>query len=342
MLLFASAALCIYSLDSLLIRVPSVRREQDSERLLAAAVSFDFIVIVPLLYYMLIARRQPAPHAKASALAKALPYAALGALLAWFTLPNGMHASVWIVELVLLPVEALFIGCELRYAALAYRKVRRRQAESGQSFPEALAAVLGPGKLKAYIRHDVSVLYYLLGSWKAEASSSRTTADRTFTYHRQTGLLVTVALLTKVLLFEAVVVHLLARMWSETLAWLPTLGTVWLLAMLWADCRRSVLESIRLTDDVALIRCGLRLQADIPYKLIAEVQSGREFKPAKAERRTSAETMLGTANVRIALHEPIVAEGLLFQPRRVAFIYLSLDEPEAFAAALQTRCASTE
>ncbi|WP_127530590.1 hypothetical protein [Paenibacillus kobensis] len=332
--IFVLAALFIYTFDNLVIRNPSLQHQPGSDWVLSAAVMIDFIVIVPLLFYWLVARRQSKTVLTAAApLAKVMPWAALGAVIAWLSLHNRMQVSLWTVELILLPVEALFIGWELRSAISVYRKLRKQQqTESGQPLPEALAAVLGPGKLKAYIRHDVSVLYYLLGSWKAVVPKSRP-GEQVFTYHRTTGLFVTFALLTKVLLFEAVVVHLFVRMWSETLAWIATFGTVWLIALIWADCRRSALEPVRLTGSSVKIRHGLRLQADVPYSLIASVQTGIELKPSKQQRRDSAEPMLGTANVCIVLREPFIVEGLLFQPRQVTFIYLTLDEPEAFAGA---------
>ncbi|GFN32112.1 hypothetical protein [Paenibacillus xylaniclasticus] len=338
---FVLIALFIYCFDSLVPRLPSIQQELDSDQLLSAAILFDFIIVVPLLYYWLVVRRQPRTNTTTMPrIARAMPIAVVGAVVAWLALPKYMHDSIWIMELTLLPIEAIFLGYELRMAITIYRKLRLHQAQSGQSLPDALAAVLGPGKLNGLIRNDLSILYYLLGSWRASRQPSSTV--RSFTYHRKTGLFVMAALITKILLFEALFDHLVVRMWSETLAWVMTLGSVWVLALLWADCRRSVLEPTRLTDNALQIRHGLRLNADIHYSFIADVQTGIELRPPKHERRVSAEPILGTANVRITLNEPSTVEGLLFQPRLVSFIYLTLDEPDAFARDLRERIREME
>lgn len=342
--LFLLLALAVYGIDALLIRTVPLSSEPAPDRLLIAAVFFDFVIVVPLLYYWLVARGRTPRRSIRSA----LPFMAIGGLAAWAVLPASLGKSILLAEALLLPIEAVFVIVELRLAIAVYRKVRTLAAE-GIAFPHALKEALGPGRLAAYIRHDILVLYYLFGSWRTKRVSahpankeSEALSESHFTYHRETSLFIMAGLLTKLLVLEGVVIHLLVRQWSELAAWVLTLGSVWLIALMWADCRRSILEPTRLTTDAVAIRCGLRLQGDIPYANIADVETRMELGPDKKEAKLAAVVPLSTPNVRLTLRRPSTVEGLLFQPRQVTSIYLALDDPNAFVRSLRNRLAASE
>ncbi|PWW02468.1 hypothetical protein DFQ01_10993 [Paenibacillus cellulosilyticus] len=345
LLLFFVLALCIYVVDMLLVRIVPVIPSESSDRWLVGAICFDFVIVVPLLYYALVIRKR---EKRSAAWMHALPIAALGGLLLHATLPSHLRGAVVVAEALLLPIEAVFLIVELRMALSVYRSVRRMKRE-GSSFPEAVQRSLGPGKLAAFVRHDLFVVYYLFGSWrgrKEERSFSTASApvhlsNETFTYHRQTSLFLFAAMLTKVLVIESIVVHLFVRMLSDYAAWIMTAGSLWIIALLWADCRRSVLEPIRLTQDGVDLKYGLRLNGPILYSEIANVQSGMDLQPSKEERRRSAVAPMVTPNVRITMRNSVTLEGMLFQPREVRDIYIAVDDPVAFAESLRRRLSSS-
>jgi hypothetical protein len=196
------------------------------------------------------------------------------------------------------------------------------------------------------VRHDLLVLYYLFGSWRRKKIASNRAVHRLeeqeehFTYHRQTSLFLFAAMLTKVLVIESIVVHLLVRMLSEYAAWIMTAGSLWIIALIWADCRRSALEPIRLTQEGIDIRYGLRLNGHLAYEAIADVQSGMDLQPMKKERKRSAVAPMVTPNVRIAMRSVVMLEGMLCQPQEAQFIYIAVDEPAAFVESLRRRLSS--
>lgn len=341
LLLFLMLAVLIYTIDMVLVRIVPVSPSESSDRWLIGAICFDYVIVVPLLYYALVLRKRE-KHWKT--LKRALPIAALGGLILLAALPSNLRGAVFIAEALLLPIEAVFLTVELRLALTVYRTVRRMRRE-GRTFPEALQEALSTGRFAAFLRHDLLVIYYLFGSWRGRKAVSRSaaahssdshTGDR-FTYHRQTSLFLFAAMLTKVLVFESIVVHLLVLMLNDYAAWIMTAGSVWLIALLWADCRRSVLEPIRMTQDRLVLRYGLRLNGDLPYSAIADIQSGMDLQPTKEERKHCAITPMVTPNVRITLREPVTLEGLLCQQRKVHSIYMAVDSPDAFVESLRRR-----
>ncbi|MBD3917283.1 hypothetical protein H8B09_00835 [Paenibacillus sp. PR3] len=346
LLLFIVIAACIYTIDMLLVRIVPHTSSELSDRWLIGAICFDYVVVVPLLYYALVSRKR---WHRWAAWKPIIPVAALGGLIILAALPSHLRGAVIVAEALLLPIEVLFLTIELRMALSVCRSVRRLRRE-GIPFPEALQASLSSGKLAAYIRHDVMVFYYLFASWRKrigkavqsplaarESASLAAPSDQKFTYHRNTSLFLFAAMLTKVLVIESIVVHLFVRMLNEYAAWIMTAGSLWIIALLWADCRRSVLEPIRLTQDGLVLRYGLRLNGDLPYSAIADVQSGMDLQPTKEERKRSAVAPMVTPNVIITMRSTVTLEGLLCQPHEVHTVYIAVDDPTDFVEALRKR-----
>ncbi|WP_168120632.1 hypothetical protein [Paenibacillus sp. HB172176] len=326
----------IFLIDTTLVRtVPST----ENNRILAYAVIFDFALVIPLLYWWLIARR------KAKPVWKAAPFTALGAVAAWLALPvtlkNLAFAVMWPVELLIVALEVVFIGFEIRilYRFIgSLRRVRRIEPEASEALRIAIREQFGNSRLAALAMHDASLIHFLLFSWKRQAKTK--TAEPVYTYHRKTSLILYAGIITHVLVFEAVILHLLVSMWSPWAAWALTALDVWLLALIWADCRASVLRPIRLGGHTLRIRYGLRIQMDVPLEAVAEITSNSTFEPDTAEQKSFALPILGTPNVRIEFHRPLPVNGFLFLPRKVEGVYLVMDDPQAFVgdvrAALET------
>lgn len=340
LLLFLMIAVCIYAIDMLLVRITPIVKSDASDRWLVGAICFDYVIVVPILYYVLVIRRKR--ESRSVAWKHAVPIAALGGLILLAALPSHLRGAIIIAELLLLPIEVVFLTVELRMAISVYSTVRRLRRE-GKPFPDALQVAFGSGRLAAYIKHNLLVLYYLFGSWRGSLTPSTrrlegvNDKEEHFTYHRITSLFLFAAMLTKVLVIESIVVHLFVRMLSEYAAWIMTAGSLWIIALLWVDCRRSVLEPIRVTQDGLVIRYGLRLNGYIPYSAIAEVQSGMDLQPSKEERKRSAVAPMVTPNVRIILRSTVTLEGLLFQPQEAHTIYIAVDEPTRFVDSLRRR-----
>ncbi|GAB6991172.1 hypothetical protein [Paenibacillus pini] len=120
-------------------------------------------------------------------------------------------------------------------------------------------------------------------------------------------------------------------------AWLLNIGDLWILSLIWADCRAAFIHPIRNEGDVLHIRYGLRIQASLPLSNIQEVSSALEFNPDKEEIKQAAMPML-TPNVRITLKYPLQVETILLMNRQVSTIYLAMDEPAAFALTIEQKC----
>ncbi|MBW5446004.1 hypothetical protein GE107_08015 [Cohnella sp. CFH 77786] len=330
-ILFLCITALILAVDSAAARMTPFG---ESDAVLAYAVLFDFALVIPFLYWLLGARRN------GKSIVKMIPFTIAGAAAAWLVLPDGLRgrvwSAVWPVELTILAIELAVVGYEIRvvYRLIrAYRHSARKENDFGEALRSAMRSEFGPSKLKSFVLHDICVIHYLLFSWKRRVSEAAADGSL-FTYHRKTSQLLYAGILTHVVAFEAVFVHLLVQQWSHFAAWILTAADVWLLALVWADCRASLLRPVRIMDGVLRIRLGLRLQADVPLDAIGGIASAPEYEPEAKELKHFACPILGAPNVRIELNRPLTVEGLLFQPREVTGIYLALDDPQGFVQSI--------
>ncbi|WP_068774371.1 hypothetical protein [Paenibacillus sp. FJAT-26967] len=302
------------------------------------AILFDFMLAIPVCYWLFILRR------KGKSVLKALPLTFIGALAAWFILPVSLRSTawdiIWPIEFLIIFVEVLFVGYEIRvvYRVVKhFRQVIKTEPDRGEALRITVKEKLGQGKLASLLLHDATMVYYLCFSWRRRKTSAPIESGNSFTYHRTTGQILHAAIFTKILLIESVVIHLLIQQWSHMAAWILTLANLWLLLLLWADCRVSVLRPVQITKGVLRLRYGLRIQADIPLCDIESAESAREYAPDSKEQRDAVLPVLATANVRLRLSRPASAQCLLFMPRHVSSIYLALDEPDLFIRQLHEK-----
>jgi hypothetical protein len=329
---FIAAATLIALADVTALRLLSLSLEEPA---LVYAVMLDLMLVLPALYWFMVLR----PRGKSIGGIMAFPL--LGAAAAWLLTPMSQRELVWgaswPVKLAVLAAEIAFIayGARRIYGlAKDYRTAARTEADTMEAWRSAIHSRFAGSKLAPLLLHESSMIYYLLLSWRQKKPAARNEAERTFTYHKKTNQTLYSAILTKIILIEGVCVHLLVSQWSHWAAWLLTIADVWLLALIWSDCRASALQPVKLKEDSLRLRYGLRIQGDIPLASIAAVSSSREFQLDPKEMKHAAGPIFGAPNVKIELKERMKVEGLLFQSTQVDTIYLLLDEPEAFVQEL--------
>ncbi|MGF7033845.1 hypothetical protein J2T17_004793 [Paenibacillus mucilaginosus] len=302
------------------------------DRLIAYAVLFDLMLVVPLLYWFLVARPAGKPFLRI------LPFAALGTFVSWLVLPAALKETAWTVywplELLLIAAEALILFYEGRLlyrAAGRFRELVGEEPDTAERLRRAVREVLGEGVVSSVLLHDALMLYYVFCTWTKKADVTPSDSKKySYTYHRNNNQILYAAMLTKILLLETAALHLIVQTWSTAAAWLLTAADLWLLTLIWADCRASVLQPVRLSAGGLRLRYGLRIQADLPWNRIASVEGVEWDVRRPEERRAAVLPLFGTPNVRIRLRSPARVQGLLLLPCEVTAIYLSLDEPERF------------
>ncbi|MBE9916802.1 hypothetical protein G8C92_22550 [Paenibacillus donghaensis] len=308
------------------------------QRVLSYALLIDYVLVIPLMYWLLIVRK------KGGGVLKALQIILPCAVLAWFALPASgrellTNASLPL-KLLIAAFEALVIFIEVKIAyglVKRYREVRLMESSTAEALRISVTKGRNkPSVLASLIVNDLLMVYYLFFSWKRKGVPSQL-GVLSFTYHRKSGQMLLAAVFTHIIVIEAFAMHLLVANWSAIAAWILTGADIWLLSHLWADSRASALQPLEVRENQLRIRYGMRIQADIPYDCIARVDTALEFHPDKAESKHAVLPVV-TPNVRIKLSKQMEVQSLLFLPRKVDTIFLAVDEREDFAGILREKC----
>ena len=307
--------------------VPRVERPD----VLATAVTLDLTVIVPLLYYGLLVRRNRWP------LITVAPVFLLSLLAASFVVPADHQGLLQALKYLAAPAELLLLG----YLGLTVaRTARRFQAASGdvlERLRESLRDVLHAPWAADMLAFEIGWLYYALFSWRTRPTDA--TKHFAFSYHKKNGYGAILAGILVAMLIEVIALHALIWMWNPGLAWVVTALSLYGMLWLLGDWRAVCLRPILVEKDALIVRIGLRWTVQVPFAAIAWVRPV-EAKPLS--RKTSGylnAILLGTPQYLISLNHPIVAHGLYGMRRTITTLGLAVDDPSSFEAALKRRFA---
>jgi hypothetical protein len=294
-------------------------------RLLGGAVTVDLLVVVPLLWVWLGVRRGGMPAATL------LPVLVAAWLAGKALLPAGGEG--WLrAAAELAPV--LEAGA-LVYLVLRARRVVRAYRSAPTPDPvlrlrQAVAAVLGAGTAGRLLADEVSMARYLL---RPPGGGTPAGAD-VYPYHRTGGWGAVVFALSLAVAVEALAVHVLVAGWSVVAAWALTAASVYGGLWLVADWRATRTRPHLLGADRLLVRVGLRWTADVPLDLLEEV---RERRPGDdpGEAGGLNTVVVAPPDVVVSLRSPVEVEGPFGVRREARRLWLAVDEPDGFVAALR-------
>ncbi len=319
-------ALTVIYLAAVFIAAEVPRFEQPD--LLAAALTLDLTVLVPLLYYGLMVRRKGWP------LISVAPVFLLSLAAASFIVPAQHQGLLDILKYLVAPAELLLLG----YLGLTVvRAAQRFQDHTAndviERLRESLYDVLKARLAVDLITSEIGLFYYALFSWRARPLDPA--KQIAFSYHKKIGYGPVVAGILVAMLIEVIAVHALLWMWNPALAWVATAlgvyGFVWLLG----DWRAVQLRPISVEKDALVVRIGLRWTARVPFAAIASVRPVEGKPPARKTPGYLEAILLGKPHYVIALNEPIVAQGLYGMRKTITTLGLAVDDAEAFETALK-------
>lgn len=283
-----------------------------SHRVVAAAVAFDLTATAAALAWWLGVRRAAWPRWTP------LLIAAAGLVIARAWVPSGVIAAAIVIEATML--TALIVR-----ARIAWRAGRAAAATAPGPIAVVERAVIAAGAprgLAAVLATDLVVLAYGLTGWFRRAPRDG------FAMHRRKHRAAIIALLVGMIAVETAGLHVVLAGWSAPLAWLSTASSAYLALWMIADLHVLRLAPLRVTPTAVLGAVGVRWRLDIPRDAIAAVT------PIDAVPTGALAAIVGEPTVLLTLSRPIEVRGLLGRRRTATAIALTIDDPDAFIAAL--------
>ena len=328
-LLSFGLALTVIYLAAVFIAAEVPRFEQPD--VLAAALTLDLTVLVPLLYYGLLVRRKGWPAISV------VPVFLLSLLAASFVVPTDHQGLLTVLKYLVAPAELVLLG----YLGLTVVRTTRRFRDHAASedilerLRRSLFDVLKVRLAAEMIAAEIGLFYYALFSWRARPEE---TAKRwAFSYHKKSGYGSMVAGILVAMLIEVIALHALVWMWNPALAWVLTAlgvyGFVWLLG----DWRAALLRPVFVEKDALVVRIGLRWTARVPFAAIEAVRPVEGRAPSRKTPGYLEALLLGKPQYLITLNTDIVAQGLYGMRKTITTLGLAVDDTETFEAALKQR-----
>ncbi|HEX8245624.1 MAG TPA: hypothetical protein VF541_19080 [Longimicrobium sp.] len=299
-------------------------------RLGAAAISFDLLVTVPLVFWYLVVRPRG---------------------MHWFTIIPFVIASGYAGLLVLPPAHQQYLGyarfltapAELWLAGWgavrAWRLLRSGTHPRGDvlaALRAALVEIVRHPRVADIVAAEVALVWYALFSWRARPEAGP--VDVVFTQHRRSGIMGLFGAVAFACVVEAAGVHLLVATRSPAAAWVLTALSLYTVIWLVGLGRSILLRPTVVSPDGLRVRLGMLWEALVPFERIASVA---EVRSGPANRRAPGylhAAIFAAPRLMIELKEPVEARGLYGNRKRgIIRIGLLVDEPRQLAAALEKR-----
>lgn len=317
---FVALAAGIYTAALIIAgQLPRVYMRADT---VAAALTLDLVVVVPVAFYVLVVRHRAWPVVTLA------PVFLLSLIAASRVLPADQHSTLRIFEVLAVPVELGLLALIGWRAARGVRHARRdAHSDPLERIRRAAAELTHNSRAAAILATEIAVFYYPIASWSARPHVPAGT--RPFAQHRRAGHAATLLAVILLMIVEGLAVHVLLQSWSLLAAWVVTSVTAYGAMWLIADYRLTVLRPTLVGPDAVIIRAGLRCTLRVRLEQIAAI--GR-VKPGCTDGVNL--TFLGRPTHWLTFTEPIEAEGPYGFKRLVRAIGFAPDEADDFVEIL--------
>ncbi|MCR9172620.1 MAG: hypothetical protein NXI10_09020 [bacterium] len=294
---------------------------------LSLAITIDFLVIVPSLYWLTI-RKTSIPNITV------VPVLVLSMLLCGLALPenrqwylNGFEQ--WIFPFIELTVIS-FVVWKLRKVVLGYKASRVQSVDFFSALKEACADVL-PKSVVIPFATEIAVFYYGFIAWK-----KRTLTANEFSYHKESGTVTLLFAIVGIVTIEMVTVHVLLGKWSAMAVWILTVLSAYSGLQIFGFAKGVSRRPIVIEDGQLKLRYSFLKEADIPFEHIKEVRlETKDLNPEENIAKLSLLHDLEGHNVILELEEPATLHGMYGSKKQFTKIALHIDRKEDFRAQVQ-------
>ena len=290
------------------------------------ALPLDFMVGIPVGFYLLVVRpRRLTPLT-------VIPVIWVGYWLSVFALGSADAGVLPYLFAALMPVELAIAVRECLKVAQVYKSAKKASADPMVWFKETMLYLVRKDAPASMAAAELSVWYYALLSWRKR--SYVLPGEKTFSYHNAGGYMNMMLGLALAFPVEIIGVHMLVSQWSIAAACLVTALSVYSVVWLAGDARARIMRPVAIGVDCVRLECGIQMHATIPFADIEKVCfSEDDIRDIEKSDKLNYGTFY-QANVWIVSKHPVAVRTMLGE-KRVRAIGMSLDDPHAFASALE-------
>lgn len=317
LLLFPFAIIlgCIYIANS------SIFMENPGQ--LSWAITFDLLVSVPVIYFLII-RKRNIPNTTV------VPVFILGIVVASIILPAEHQFYLSKVKTWFLPFLEIGIVSYIIYSVVkAFKRFRQNTTGTLDFFTVAktAAADILPKGISTAFATELSMFYYGFIHWKSPVLK-----ENQFSYHKTTSTRMVLGVFVFLIIIEAFAVHLLLQNYSSVAAWILTILSIYGMLQIFGILRSLSKRPMEIVSNELKLKYSIMAETQIPFDNIESVES--QTKESDDLNYLSPFKDMEGHNVVITLKEPGEIVGFYGIKKGYEKIGLYLDEPKKFVEKL--------
>lgn len=322
-LLIASVLLSslVFSLGPVLASHPEV----------AVGITLDLTIVIPLIYLWIIRKKNVSTFT-------VIPVFLLCLLLASFLLPPAHHQALQWIKAWLLPIVELsalsFLIYKMRQIWIQLKKEKAANPDFLEVLYKSTRQVFGHSTFAQVLSTELAVFYYAFYFGKKREADQLLS----FSYHKKSGQTEVLGIICFLLIVETVPVHILLSMWNETLAWIASLSSLYIMLQILAHLRASRLRFIVFEEERLVLRNGLAASAQINYADIEDLEmTSRRVKTDKKVVKIGFLPELESHNMVLSLTDPQPITGLYGKEKKAQVLLFFVDDKEAFSQKMNSK-----
>lgn len=319
--LIAFCALCMVLYSYGIASAPRI-----PSRIEGIALPLDFMVGIPLGFYLLVARP------RRLTLLSVIPVIWIGYALSALALGAPDAGILPALLSALIPVELAIAVRECLKITRTFKAAKAKSSDPMVWFRETMLYLVRKDAAANMTSAELSVWYYALLSWRKRPYALP--GEREFSYHNAGGYTNMMLGLALAFPVEIVAVHLLVSQWSVPAAIVITALSAYAAVWLVGDARARMLRPIVVGKGYIRLECGIQMEAVIPTSNIEMVAlSDNEVGHIEESIRLNYGTFY-RPDTWLVMRSPAEVRTLL-GTKHVRAIGVSVDDPKAFAAAIK-------
>jgi hypothetical protein len=290
---------------------------------LSVAITFDLILFIPAIYFLLIRKRE-IPKLTT------IPFFIAGIVIAGLILPKDFQFYLTQVKIWVLPVVETAIFLMVIFKLRQLRKEFKKEALLSSDFYYTLkiaAARILPKRLSGAFATEIAVIYYGFYNWKRKKLK-----PNEFSYHRSSGTISLLSVFIFLIFIETSVVHILLQKWSTVAALILSILSIYTCLQIFGIMRSMSKRPISIEGDALMLRYGLFSESTIQISNIKDLElSARSIEADNTIKKLSPLRDFDSHNVIIHLENEEVLFGLYGMKSTYQTIALHVDDKEQFA-----------
>ncbi|WP_298903276.1 hypothetical protein [uncultured Psychroserpens sp.] len=295
---------------------------------LSAFITIDFIITIPVIYFLLIRKQNISNFTIA-------PFLIACVIIASYTIPLENQDLLNTVKIWLIPIIEISVLSVVIFKLRKAIKIYKNTVNQEEDFYSALldtCKTLFPRTVAKLVANEIALLYYGFFNFKKIKLASNE-----FSNYKGSGILSTLTAIIFVVGIEMITVHLLMTTWSPTVAWVLTILSFYSALQLIGIIRSVPKRPIVVGNDHLVLRFGMLSETIIPFSAIERIEfaDASSFDKNKGTKTLSLFGELEHSNMVIYTKTPHTLQFIYGKPKPYTKLLLFVDNRQQFKSQLE-------